>query len=70
MDSYFDDNRIESCYLVNDIGVDIDSLLHFDEHVDRIIAKAYFCIGLLFKGFVSRYLHVSDKLTLLLLAIF
>jgi len=30
MDYYFDDNRTEPCYLVNDIGVDIDSSLHFD----------------------------------------
>jgi len=44
---------------VNDIGVDIDSLLHFDKHVDRNNAKAYYSsIGLLFRGFVYRNLHV------------
>jgi len=54
MDYSSDDKRIEPCYLVNDISIDIDSLLHFDKHVDRIVAKAYSCIRLLFRGAVSR----------------
>jgi len=41
MDYYFDGNLIESCYLVNDIGVEIDLVLHFDKHIDRIVAKEY-----------------------------
>ena len=41
MEYYFDGKRIESCDLVKHIGVDIDSVLHFDEHMDRIVAKAY-----------------------------
>jgi len=32
--------------------------LNFDKHIDRIAAKAYSRIGLLFRGFVSRNLHV------------
>jgi len=48
---------IESCDLVNDIGVDIDLALHFGKHIDRIVPKAYSRIGLLFRGFVSRNLH-------------
>jgi len=48
-------------FLINDIGVDIDSLLHFDEHIDRIVPKAYYRIGLLFRGFVSRNLHVFRR---------
>jgi len=39
---------------VNDIGVEIGSLLHFNNHVDRIVAKACSRIGLLFGGFISR----------------
>jgi len=54
---YFDGNLIESCDLVNDIGVDIDHALHFGKHIYRIVAKAYSRIGLLFRGFVSRNLH-------------
>jgi len=45
MNYYFDNTRIEPCYLVNDIGVDIDSLLHFDKHnIDLIVAKTYSCL--------------------------
>jgi hypothetical protein len=58
MEYYFDGNLIESRDLVTDIGVDIDPVLHFDKHIDRIVAKAYSRIGLLFRGFVSRNLHV------------
>jgi len=58
MNYNFYDNRIEPCYLMNDIGVDIDSLLHFHKHTDHIVAKAYSRIGILFRGYVSRNLHV------------
>ena len=58
MEYYFDGKRIESCDLVNDIGVDIDPVLHFDKHIDRIVAKAYSRIGLLLRRFVSRNLRV------------
>jgi len=51
-DYYFDGNLIESCDLVNDIGVDVDLTLHFDKHIDRIVAKAYSHTVLLFRGFV------------------
>jgi len=57
MDYYFDGNLIESCDLINDIGLDIDLALHFGEHIDRIVAKAYSRIDILFRGFVSRNLH-------------
>jgi len=50
MDYYFNGSLIESCDLVNDIGVDIDLVLHFDKHIDRIVAKAYSRIVLLFRG--------------------
>jgi len=55
---HINSNLIESCDLIYDIGVDIDLALHFDKHIDRIVAKAYSRIGLLFRGFVSRNLHV------------
>jgi len=42
-------------------SVNIESLLHFDSHVDRIVAKAYSRIGLLFRGFVSRNLHLLKQ---------
>jgi len=39
MDYNFNGNLIKSCNLVNDIGVDIDLVLHFDKHIDRIVPK-------------------------------
>jgi len=48
MDYYFNHIHLKSCYLVNDIGVDIDSLLLFDKYFDRMVAKACSRIGLLF----------------------
>jgi len=61
MEYYFNHIRLEPYYLVNDIGVDIDSLLIFNKHIDRMVAKAYSRIGLLFRGFVSRNLHVFSQ---------
>jgi len=43
--------------LLHDIGIDIDSLIHFDTQIYRIVAKAYSRTGLLFRGVVSRNLH-------------
>jgi len=57
-DYYCDGNLIESCDWVTNIGVDIDPALYFDKHIDRIVAKAYFRIYLLFRGFVSHNLYV------------
>jgi len=42
---------------VNDIGVDIDAMPHFDKHIDRISATTYFRVGLLFRRLASRNLH-------------
>jgi len=39
---------------VCDLGVDVDSSLKFDGHINRIVAKAYSRIGILFRGFFSR----------------
>jgi len=36
-------------------------ITYFDKHIDRIFAKAYSRIGLLFRGFVSRNLHVFRR---------
>jgi len=39
---------------VCDLGVDVDSSLKFDGHINRIVAKAYSRIGIVFRGFFSR----------------
>jgi hypothetical protein len=44
--------------VVPDLGVSIDPLLKFDEHINKIIGKAYSRVGVLFKGFASRNIAV------------
>ena len=44
-----------------DLGVIVDSLLSFDGHVDSIVNRAYIRIGILFKGFVTRDVHVLKQ---------
>jgi len=46
--------------MVNDIGVDIDSLLHFNDYVDRIVAFSRI-FSRIFSRFVSRNLHVLRR---------
>jgi hypothetical protein len=58
---FFDSKLIEPCHVVNDLGVDFDSSLRFHKHIDRIVAKAYSRIGILFRGFVSRNLPVLKQ---------
>ena len=36
-----------------DLGVDVDSSLKYDGHINRIVAKAYSRIGILFRGFFN-----------------
>jgi hypothetical protein len=43
---------------VTDLGVDIDSSLSFDTHINKIIGKAYSRVGILFKGFASRDIRI------------
>ena len=44
-----------------DLGVIVDSLLSFDGHIDSIVKRAYIRIGILFKGFVTRDVHVLKQ---------
>jgi len=43
---------------VTDLGVDIDCNLKYDTHINSIIGNAYARVGVLFKGFASRSLHI------------
>ena len=44
------------CYRLK--GVEIDCNLKYDTHINIIIGKAYARVGVLFKGFASRNLHI------------
>jgi len=46
---------------VTDLGVDVDPLLKFDHHINKIIKKAYSRIGILFKGFASREVQLLKQ---------
>jgi len=43
---------------VTDLGVDIDCNLKYDTNINNIIGKAYARVGVLYKGFASRSLHI------------
>jgi len=49
--------------LVNDLGVNIGSSLHFYKHrpIDRIVAKVYSRIDLLFRIYVSNNFNVFKQ---------
>ena len=42
-------------------GIDVDSALNFDAHINSIIGKAYCRIGVLYKGFTSRNIVVLKR---------
>ena len=46
---------------VTDLGVDVDPLLKFDCHINKIIKKAYSRIAILFKGFASREVQLLKQ---------
>jgi len=50
----YTNTAISSVCSVCDAGVDVDSSLKFDSHINRIVAKAHSRIGILFRGFFSR----------------
>lgn len=60
--SYFFNNfLIPDSNVVSDLGVEIDSSLKYDAHINKIVGKAYSRVGVLFKGFASRQIPVLKK---------
>ena len=47
--------------IVSDLGIEIDSSLKYDAHINKIVAKAYSRIGVLFNGFTTRSVPVLRK---------
>ena len=43
---------------ITDLGVEIDCNSKYDTHINYIIGKAYARVGVIFKGFASRHLHL------------
>jgi hypothetical protein len=57
----FDGHQLHVCDKVCDLGIEIDSDLSFDAHINMIVGKAYSRIGILFKGFSSRNVALLVK---------
>ena len=51
-------SQVSSAKVVTDLGVDIDSNLKYDSHINKIVGKAYSRVGVLYKGFASRRIDV------------
>ena len=58
---FLNGNPIGAPETVTDLGVDIDPLLKFDYHINKIINKAYSRLGILFRGFASREVHLLKQ---------
>ena len=51
---YLNGCQLDSAGVVTDLGVDIDPILSYDVHINKIVGKAYSRVGVLFRGFASR----------------
>jgi len=45
----FNGRRINDACVVSDLGIEIDSSLKYDAHINKIVGKAYSRIGVLLK---------------------
>jgi hypothetical protein len=55
---YLNGCQLDSAGVVTDLGVDIDPILSYDVHINKIVGKAYSRVGVLFRGFASRNVQV------------
>jgi len=51
----FNGRQINDACGVSDLGIEIDSSLKYDAHINKIVGKAYSRIGVLFKAFTTRH---------------
>ena len=58
---YLNGCQIGSAEVVTDLGVDIDPVLSYDAHINKIVGKAYSRVGVLFRGFASRNVQVLKQ---------
>jgi len=50
---FFNGRQINDACVVSDLGIEIDLSLKYDAHINRIVGKVYYRIGVLFKGFTT-----------------
>jgi len=58
---FFNGRQINDACVVSDLGIEIDSSLKYDAHINKIVGKAYFWIGVLFKAFTTRHVPVLKQ---------
>jgi len=56
--------QINDACVVSDLGIEIDSSLKYDAHINKIVSKAYSRIGVLFKDFTTSHVPVLRKVFL------
>jgi hypothetical protein len=58
---FFNGCKINDACVVSDLGIEIDSSLKYDVHINKIVGKAYSRVGVLFKGFTTRNITFLRK---------
>jgi len=54
--------QIGAAHVVTDLGVDVDRLVQFDSHINKIVGKAHSRVGIeLYKGFASRSVQILKQ---------
>ena len=61
LDYYINGFKLSSERTVTDLGVQVDSNLRFNNHINLICSKAYSRIRMLFRGFTSRNAELLVK---------
>ena len=56
--NFFKGCQINDACIVSDLGIEIDSSLKYDAHINKIVGKAYSRVGVLSKGFTTRLIPV------------
>ena len=58
---FLNGRQVNASNVVADLGVDIDHVLRYDCHINKIIGKAYARVGILFKGFATRNINILKQ---------
>jgi len=58
---FFNGRQINDACVVSDRGIEIDSSLKYDAHINKIVGKAYSRIGVLFKAFTTRHSSLKES---------
>jgi len=57
---FFNGRQINDACVVSDLGIEIESSLKYDAHINKIVGKAYARIGILFIAFIYLFLFTCN----------